>query len=84
LKVSIPPAKLIQIIKDTTPKKSVANRRSEGSPSPQKQIKSIKNYRILLEKYVNEVQDKKVEVERVQENITSTINRIKAKRYTSR
>jgi argininosuccinate lyase len=84
MKVSMSPAKLIRIIKDITPQKSIANRRSEGSPSPQKQMKTIKNYTILLEKYLNDVQKKKKNVEGAQEIITNTINRIIAKPNSSR
>ena len=79
MKIKIPPGKLIQIIENSTPQKSIANRRSEGSPSPQQQIKTIKNYRLLLEKYFNEVGKKKKNVDSSKENITNTINLIKTK-----
>lgn len=79
MKIKIPPGKLVQIIENSTPQKSIANRRSEGSPSPQQQIKTIKNYRLLLEKYFNEVGKKKKNVDSSKENITNTINLIKTK-----
>ena len=78
-KIKIPPGKLVQIIENSTPQKSIANRRSEGSPSPQQQIKTIKNYRLLLEKYFNEAEKKKKNVDSSKENITNTINLIKTK-----
>jgi argininosuccinate lyase len=79
MKIKIPPGKLIQIIENSTPQKSIANRRSEGSPSPKQQIKTIKNYRLLLEKYFSEVGKKKKNVDSSKENITNTINLIKTK-----
>lgn len=79
MKIKIPHGKLVQIIENSTPQKSIANRRSEGSPSPQQQIKTIKNYRLLLEKYFNEVGKKKKNVDSSKENITNTINLIKTK-----
>jgi argininosuccinate lyase len=79
MKIKMPPGKLIQIIKDSSPQKSIANRRSEGSPGPQIQIKTIKNYRLLVEKYFNEVGIKKKNVDSSKENITNIINRIKTK-----
>jgi argininosuccinate lyase len=79
MKIKMPPGKLIQIIENSSPQKSIANRRSEGSPGPQKQIKTIKNYRLLLEKYFNEVGKKKKNVDSSKENITNTINLIKTK-----
>jgi argininosuccinate lyase len=79
MKIKMTPGKLIQIIENSSPQKSIANRRSEGSPGPQKQIKTIKNYRLLLEKYFNEAEKKKKNVDSSKENITNTINRIKTK-----
>jgi argininosuccinate lyase len=79
MKIKMPPGKLIQIIENSTPQKSIANRRSEGSPSPQQQIKTIKNYKLLLEKYDSEVAKKKKNVDSSKENITNTINLIKTK-----
>ncbi len=84
MKVSMPPVKLIQIIKDTTPQNSIANRRSEGSPNPQKQIETIKKYRILLDNYHNQLQNMKKNIEHVQEKIIDMINQIKAKSHSSR
>ena len=75
----MPPGKLIQIIENSSPQKSIANRRSEGSPSPQQQMKTIKNYRLLLEKNVSEVGKKKKYLDSSKENITNTINLIKTK-----
>ena len=83
MKLSMPPAKVIHIIKDMTPQKSIANRRSEGSPNPRKQMKTIKKYRILLDNYHNQVQSKKKNVEYVQENIIAVINQIKTKANSS-
>jgi argininosuccinate lyase len=79
MKMKMPPGKLIQTIENCSPQKSIANRRSEGAPSPQQQIKTIKNYRLLLEKYVSEVGEKKKNVDSSKENITNTINLIKTK-----
>ena len=79
MKVSMPPVKLIHIIRDTTPQKSIANRRSEGSPNPRKQMEIIKKYRILLDSYHNQLEKKKKNVEHVQENIIDVINQIKTK-----
>jgi len=83
MKVSMLPAKLIHIINDTTPQKSIANRRSEGSPNPRKQTETIKNYRILLDNYQNQLQIKKKNIEHVQEKIINMINQIKNKAYSS-
>lgn len=79
MKIKMPPGKLIQIIENSSPQKSIANRRSEGSPGAQKQTKTIKNYKLLLEKYFNEVGKKKKNVDSSKENITNTINLIKTK-----
>lgn len=79
MKVSMPPVKLIHIIRDTTPQKSIANRRSEGSPNPRKQMEIIKKYRRLLDSYHNQLEKKKKNVEHVQENIIDVINQIKTK-----
>jgi argininosuccinate lyase len=84
MKVSMSPVKLIHIIKDTTPQKSIANRRSEGSPNPRKQMETIKKYRILLDNYQNQLQIKKKNIEHVQEKIIDMINQIKDKAYSSR
>ena len=84
MKVSMPPVKLVHIIKDTNPQKSIANRRSEGSPNPRMQMETIKKYRILLDNYQNQLQNKKKNVEHVQENIVDMINQIKTKANSSR
>lgn len=83
MKVSMPPAKLIHIINDTTPQKTIANRRSEGSTNPRKQMEIIKKYRILLDNYQNQLQIKKKHIEHVQEKIMDMINQIKDKAYSS-
>jgi argininosuccinate lyase len=79
MKIKMPPAKLIQIIEDSSPQKSIAKRRSEGSPDAQQQTRTIKRYRLLLEKYCKEVGKRKKNVDSSKENITNTINLIKTK-----
>ena len=75
----MPPGKLIQIIEIRGPQNSRASRSSAGCPGAQKQTKTIKNYKLLLEKYFNEVGKKKKNVDSSKENITNSINRIKTK-----
>jgi argininosuccinate lyase len=76
LKISIAPDKLIRIIKETDSQRSLSIRRSLGSPNPKEQIKSLREYRMLLRKYFNLLQKRKHELESTIENLTKTINHI--------
>ena len=76
LKISIAPDKLIRIIKETDSQRSLSLRRSLGSPNPKEQIKSLREYRMLLRKYFNLLQKRKHELESTIENLTKTINHI--------
>jgi argininosuccinate lyase len=76
MKISIAPDKLIRIITETDSQRSISIRRSLGSPNPKEQIKSIRKYRMLLTKYLNDLQKRKRELESTKENLTKTINHI--------
>jgi argininosuccinate lyase len=84
LKISIAPDKLIRIIKETDSQRSLSIRRSPGSPNPKEQIKSLREYRMLLRKYFNLLQKRKHELESTIENLTKTINHIIKSKSKSR
>jgi argininosuccinate lyase len=84
MKISIEADKLIRIITDTDSQRSLSIRRSLGSPNPREQIKSIRKYRMLLRKYVNDLQKMKRELASTEETITKTISHIIKSKSKSR
>jgi argininosuccinate lyase len=76
MKISIEADKLIRILTETDSQRSISIRRSLGSPNPREQIKSIRKYRMLLRKYVNDLQKMKRELASTKETITKTISHI--------
>ena len=84
MKISIEADKLIRIITETDSQRSLSIRRSLGSPNPREQIKSIRKYRMLLRKYVNDLQKMKRELASTEETITKTISHIIKSKSKSR
>jgi len=76
MKISVEADKLIRILTETDSQRSISIRRSLGSPNPREQIKSIRKYRMLLRKYVNDLQKMKRELASTKETITKTISHI--------
>jgi argininosuccinate lyase len=68
--------KVIKTIKDIESKKSLDVRHSKGAPNPTEQRTIIKQRKLLLGRYSNDVQKKKESVDEVKENITNTIKNI--------
>lgn len=68
--------KVIKTIKDIESKKSLDVRHSKGAPNPTQQRRIIKQRKLLLGRYSNDVQKKKESVDKVKENITKTIKTI--------
>ncbi len=67
---------VIKTIKDVDSKRSLDVRHSKGAPNPTEQRRIIKQHKLLLGRYSNDVQKKKESIDQVKENITNTIKTI--------
>ena len=68
--------KVIKAIREIDSKRSVNIRHSKGAPNPTEQRRIIKQRKLLLQRYSNDVQKKKESIAIVKENITNTIKTI--------
>jgi argininosuccinate lyase len=68
--------KVIKAIRGIDSKRSLTARHSKGAPNPTEQRRIIKQRKLLVQRYSNEVQKKKEMVDKVKENITNTIKSI--------
>lgn len=78
MKVSIMPDKIISAIKDIDSIKSIRIRSSKGSVNPKEQTRIIRKSKLQLQKYANEVQKRKGEMDLVKQNIANTIKKLVA------
>jgi argininosuccinate lyase len=68
--------KVIKTIRDIDSKRSINARHSKGAPNPTEQRRIIKQRKLLVQRYSNEVQKKNEMVDNVKENITNIIKSI--------
>jgi argininosuccinate lyase len=76
VKANIAPGELIKAIREIDSNKSIRIRNSEGSPNPKEQTRVIRKSKLQLQKYSNEVQKMKKQIDYVKENISNTIKEI--------
>lgn len=76
MKVNIAPDKIISAIKATDSNKSIRIRSSKGSVNPKEQTRIIRKSKLVLQKYLKEVQRRKEEMDLVKQNIEGTIKKL--------
>jgi argininosuccinate lyase len=76
VKANIVPDKLIKSIRDIDAIKSIRVRNSEGSPNPKEQSIIIRKRKVQLQKYSNQIQEKKESMDLIKQNIANTIKEI--------